>query len=190
ICSLGNPGLKYSKNRHSIGHILLDFLVADHNGQLGQVHLPSLDGDLVEGISSLNTDLVSHRIALFKPCTYMNVSGTSIARAWQWAQKKYGQSSRLVILHDELDLSVGKLRTKVGGSSRGHNGLKSITTYIDPDQFTKFGIGIGRPTSRSPDIVAHYVLRNVPSGDMTIIMDKVYPQLWHTLANLEIGNTK
>ncbi|KAK9388806.1 peptidyl-tRNA hydrolase [Lipomyces mesembrius] len=187
ICSLGNPGLKYAKSRHSLGHILLDFLIADHHRQLERVHSPSLDGDLTEGISSLNTDLLSQRIAMFKPCTYMNVSGMAIANAWKWSQKKYGQSSLLVILHDELGLPVGKLKMKVGGSSKGHNGLKSIATYIAPDQFTKFGIGIGRPDSRSPEVVADYVLRNVPPSDMTVIMDQVYPQLWQMLANLEKG---
>ncbi|KAK9238252.1 peptidyl-tRNA hydrolase [Lipomyces kononenkoae] len=187
ICSVGNPGRKYAKSRHSIGHTLLDFLIADHNRQLVRIRSPTFDGDLIEGNSLLNTDLLTHRIALFKPFTYMNVSGTAIVNAWQWSQKRFGQSSRLVILHDELDLPVGKLKMKVGGSSKGHNGLKSIATYIAPGQLTKFGIGIGRPVSRSPDNVADYVLSNVSPSDMTVIRDDVYPQLWQMLANLEKG---
>ncbi|KAK9370935.1 peptidyl-tRNA hydrolase [Lipomyces kononenkoae] len=187
ICSVGNPGHKFAKSRHSIGHILLDLLIADHNRQLIRVHSPAFDGDLIEGVSCLNTDFLTQRIAMFKPSTYMNLSGTAIVNAWQWSQQRFGQSSRLVILHDELDLAVGKLKMKVGGSSKGHNGLKSIATYIAPGHVTKFGIGIGRPISRSPDIVADYVLSNIPPSDMAIITDRVYPQLWQMLADLEKG---
>ncbi|KAK9468296.1 peptidyl-tRNA hydrolase [Lipomyces arxii] len=186
ICSLGNPGPKYYRTRHSIGHVLVDKLIRD-GGQELLIRKAGLSGELHEGISVLNDTLTSHRIALFKPDTYMNVSGSAVAKAWTWAKKEYGNSAKLVVLHDELDLPVGKMRAAIGGSARGHNGLKSVASFIRPEDVLKVGIGIGRPESRVPEHVANFVLGKVVLTELNIINDVVYPRLWAYLADLENG---
>jgi peptidyl-tRNA hydrolase, PTH1 family len=94
----------------------------------------------------------------------MNVSGAAVASAWKTflSSSPHGEQPRLVVLHDELESPLGTLRVRPGSlSPKGHNGLKSIRDKMPGVQYTRIGIGIGRPEGRSPEVVAGYVLRKM-----------------------------
>ncbi|KAK9457502.1 peptidyl-tRNA hydrolase [Dipodascopsis uninucleata] len=187
VCSIGNPGRQYANTRHSIAHVLMDILLAEHRGQVQPVtSLTKLQGKLFHGISNLNEQLPQHEIGLYKSESYMNVSGVGVHQAWQWHQREHTTSSKLVVIHDDLDTAVGKLKMKSEGSFRGHNGLKSIGSFIPAHGFVRIGIGIGRPSSRDSSLVADYVLSKVPKPELDAIKNDVYYQLRENLSELEL----
>ena len=111
----------------------------------------------------------------------MNVSGKSVQgihATWQkWLRKMNSlkgtgavEEAKLVVLHDELEVELGKLRVRQGGSAKGHNGLKSVATHMQSqggmDGFVRIGVGIGRPRSREPDAVSEYVLRKMTGREI------------------------
>lgn len=94
----------------------------------------------------------------------MNISGVSLAAAWRQFQRDVGpdELTRLVVIHDELELPLGAVKVKRGDASpKGHNGLKSIKEQLRGVDYTRIGVGIGRPESREPNVVANYVLRKM-----------------------------
>ncbi len=143
IIGLGNPGTVYSGNRHNIGFMAVDRIIAEYG-----FSKPSLKfgGSVSEG------NIAGNKIFAFKPLGYMNISGTpasEIARFYKIPLKD------IIVIHDDLDLSLGKLRVKRGGSSGGHNGLKSLDSCIGVD-YLRIRLGIGHPGDR--DLVSDYVL--------------------------------
>lgn len=92
---------------------MLDLLMASHRTKLSnKLYIPGLNGDLYKGTSVLNQRRPDHMIAMFKCGSLMNASGLPITKAWDWAKGQFGESAKLVILHDELDLSVGKIEAR------------------------------------------------------------------------------
>ena len=140
IIGLGNPGPKFSKTRHNIGFRVVDELAQKYGGSWrtqGNKEVAEIE---INGKS----------ILLIKPQTFMNNSGEVLA-----ALSKQGiKAENILVVHDELELSFGEVKTKTGGSAKGHNGLKSISSYIG-DAFHRIRVGIGRPLSREqvPDYV-------------------------------------
>lgn len=100
-------------------------------------------------------------VTLWQSPSLMNVSGVSLSAAWAQFVREHGpDETRLVVLHDELETVLGKLRVKPGTNSpKGHNGLKSIKAQMGQVDYMRIGIGIGRPLSREPNDVANFVLR-------------------------------
>ena len=100
-------------------------------------------------------------VTLWQSPSLMNISGVSLAAAWsQFVRENGPDEARLLVLHDELETALGKLRVKPGANSpKGHNGLKSIKAQMGQVEYTRIGIGIGRPVSREPEEVANFVLR-------------------------------
>ena len=105
----------------------------------------------------------------------MNVSGKAVATAWKGFLRDLSPDERdtakLVVLHDELESPLGRIKVKVGGSARGHNGIKSCIGSLGGMQFTRIGVGIGRPESRESKDVANYVLRKMTSLEVVKIKD-------------------
>lgn len=99
----------------------------------------------------------------------MNVSGVGVAAAWRQFQREgRGEEARLVVVHDELELAPGQVKVKSGtASAKGHNGLKSINGLLKGSEYTRICVGIGRPESREPDVVAGYVLRKMSAQERT-----------------------
>jgi PTH1 family peptidyl-tRNA hydrolase len=97
----------------------------------------------------------------------MNVSGPGVAAAWrQFVKDTRGEEAKLVVVHDELELAPGQVKVKNGSASaKGHNGLKSINEVLKGAEYTRIGVGIGRPESRDPDVVAGYVLRKMTAQE-------------------------
>ncbi|KIX09494.1 uncharacterized protein Z518_00574 [Rhinocladiella mackenziei CBS 650.93] len=165
IASIGNPP-PYHSTRHSAGHILLKSLAT-------QLHMRSLSKNKVlgSGSVSLGADVGTPEYTLWQSASMMNVSGTGTLKAWKEFDKIYPSSlefvTAMVILHDELESSVGTIKLRRGESSpRGHNGIKSIQSALKSagllsllgDRFMKIGVGIGRPASREKDDVSAWVL--------------------------------
>ena len=95
----------------------------------------------------------------------MNVSGPAVAAAWKTFLRdlpnEHRTRAKLIIVHDELESPLGKIKVKIGGSARGHNGLKSCVSSLGGMAFTRIGVGIGRPESRESRDVANYVLKKM-----------------------------
>jgi len=144
IIGLGNPGQSYYYQRHSIGFRVLDAYAAQE----------SICWRTKNNMAYAEVSLDNRTVSLVKPQTYMNSSGAVLP-----AFLKQGiKPEEILVVHDELELPFGKLATKVGGSAKGHNGLKSIIAALGSDQFMRLRFGISRPALKEQ--VPDYVLQN------------------------------
>ena len=152
VCSIGNPG-QYINTLHSAGHTVLNALAS--NLSYPSFAKSKLHGN---GLLSQGSDLT-----LWQSSSLMNISGVGVATAYkQFIKELRGEEGRLVVVHDELELALGQVNVKDGSASpKGHNGLKSIKEQLRGTPWTRIGVGIGRPTSREPDVVASFVLRKM-----------------------------
>ncbi len=133
---LGNPGTKYKKTRHNIGFMALENFALQQNTSFQKNS--KLHGHLAEiGIGE-------NRIRLLLPNTFMNESGIAVRAAIEWFDLK---TSQLIVVVDDMDLPLGKLRLRSQGSSGGHNGLKSVIHHLGTQNFCRIRIGIGAPSS-------------------------------------------
>ena len=148
IVGLGNPGSEYAGTRHNIG-----FEVANLLAQRWQLPKPKSKyrGLLTEG----RTGPGGPRVAILLPQTYMNEAGQSVSPA-RGAFKL--DLDRVLVVHDEIDLPFGEIRTRTGGGLAGHNGLKSLRQGLGSPDFARVRIGVGRPPTTDPERVAAYVL--------------------------------
>ena len=124
-------------------------------------------GELTEG----RTGPGGPRVAVLRPQTYMNEAGRSVGPA----RGSYKLDlDRVLVVHDEIDLPFGDIRTRVGGGLAGHNGLKSLRRHLGDPGFARVRIGVGRPDSTDPDIVAGYVLARFsePKADVQDLIDR------------------
>ena len=147
---LGNPGAKYSGNRHNIGFMALDRIAADHGYSPWRA---KFQAEMTEG------RLGSERVVLLKPTTFMNLSGQSVGEAMRFFKL---DPEDITVFHDELDLAPGKIRVKKGGGHAGHNGLRSIHGHIG-ENYQRVRLGIGHPGRK--DLVSHYVLHDFARAD-------------------------
>jgi peptidyl-tRNA hydrolase, PTH1 family len=152
VVGLGNPGREYARNRHNVGHLVLDELARRHDGSWkskfsGQISEIRLDG---------------HKVALLKPETYMNESGVAVSGATRFYKLEPGE---VLVVHDEGDFDLGRLELKVGGGLSGHNGLRSIAQHLKTPDFLRLRVGVGRPERGDPRPLADYVLSNFEPHD-------------------------
>jgi PTH1 family peptidyl-tRNA hydrolase len=148
VVGLGNIGREYENTRHNVGFMVLDKYHASHEFS-GWVNKKDLSCELATG------QVGSTRVILVKPTTFMNNSGECV----QKVQKFYRlYNSEMVVVHDELDIDFGTIRTRVGGSSAGHNGIKSISGLLGED-YSRVRIGIGPKTHSKMDS-ADFVLQD------------------------------
>lgn len=148
VVGLGNPGRKYERSRHNAGCMVLDRL-AERWGitRTKEKYLGVIgEGRIAPG---------GPRVILLKPLTYMNESGKSAGPA---AGSSRIPLDRIVVVHDEIDLAFGDVRTRLGGGLAGHNGLKSLKTGFGSREFWRVRVGVDRPDSTDPDRVAAFVL--------------------------------
>ena len=152
---LGNPGSEYARSRHNAGADTVALLAARYGERLKRSKELALVAEVRVG---------PRRLALAFPQTYMNDSGRSVGPL----VRRFGIAdlSRLVIVHDELDLPLGTVRVKSGGGLAGHNGLRSIKAHLHSDAFTRVRIGIGKPPGGKERGVDH-VLRTPSQRDRT-----------------------
>ena len=157
VVGLGNPGSTYAAHRHNIGYAVVEEL-ADRMG--ARFRSPrGLRAEVAEGrIGPVGPDAV--RVALAKSRTFMNETGGAVAGLLNYLKIKPDQ---LVVIHDELDIDPGQLRTKFGGGDNGHNGLRSIRKALGTGDFFRVRVGIGRPPGRQDP--ADFLLSNFASSD-------------------------
>lgn len=158
VIGLGNPGEEYAQTRHNAGFWVVDELVRRHGGRLRRGRRDHAESDLLRIGDKL--------VAVAVPVTFYNEAG----RAAGALVKRHGITdlSRLLVVHDELDLPVGRMKLKVGGGLAGNNGLKSIRSHLRADEFARLRIGVGKPeqgTMRGRD----WVLRRPARAERPIL---------------------
>ena len=153
ISGLGNPGKKYIKNRHNAGFILIDEIAHDNGCEFKKKF---------KGLMS-ETTISNKKIILSKPETFMNLSGQSISEIKKFYKI---QNQNIFIIHDDLDLELGKIKVKNGGSNGGHNGLESISEHIGND-YNRVRIGISHPGDKK--FVESYVLHDFSNDEFKIL---------------------
>ncbi|MGM9996543.1 aminoacyl-tRNA hydrolase [Campylobacter lanienae] len=144
IAGLGNIGKEYENTRHNVGFMLIDLILKD--GGYSDVSSAKFQGELYKNGSLL----------LLKPSTYMNSSGKSLK-----AVNDFYKPNHIIVIHDDLDIAFGAMRFKNGGSSGGHNGIKSIDSLIG-NNYDRVRIGIGR----SDKSVIDYVLGKFDNSEL------------------------
>jgi peptidyl-tRNA hydrolase, PTH1 family len=152
VAGLGNPGGRHARDRHNVGWMVVEELARRHGGSWKS----KFDGSIAE------TRVGEGRIALLKPETYMNESGKSIAAAARFFKVA---PEALLVVHDDVDLEVGRLQARAGGGLAGHNGLRSIGQALGTQDFLRLRIGVGRPERGDPRPVADYVLSSFAAED-------------------------
>lgn len=159
VVGLGNPGDKYEGTRHNIGVEVIHELVERYGGKLRSSREAAHADELRVG---------EHRVAVAFPQTFMNRSGESV----RLLVRRYGieDLSRLVVVHDELDLEPGRFKVKFGGGLAGHNGLKSIRDHLHSTDFVRLRIGVGKAPGRMRG--ADWVLKR-PGRDDRQVLDEI-----------------
>ena len=163
IVGLGNPGAQYAGTPHNVGFEAAKRLAA-------RWELPKAKSKFGGLLTEGRTGPGGPRVAVLWPQTYMNDSGRSVGPA---RGSFHVEPDRILVLHDEIDTPFGEVRTKFGGGLAGHNGLKSIKSAIGTPDFHRVRIGVGRPNSTDPEIVAAYVLGRFrqPKVDVDALID-------------------
>jgi len=161
IVGLGNPGKTYAHNRHNIGFLCLNYFARlhsirfDHRQCRARVSLAEVGGK---------------QLLLAKPGTFVNISGESVACL---VRKHDTILSDLLVIYDDLDLPLGKIRLRQSGGSGGHKGMNSIISALGSEDFPRIRVGIGRPHSEeqpiSEDAIVNYVLSDFSRQEEAII---------------------
>ncbi|MET0976318.1 MAG: aminoacyl-tRNA hydrolase [Leifsonia sp.] len=153
VAGLGNPGPGYSGNRHNVGQMVLDELAGRMSAPFKTHKAGALvaEGRIVPG---------GPKLILAKPGTFMNLSGRPVAALLKFYSL---DASRLIVIHDELDVPFDTVKLKQGGGHGGHNGLRDIIAAIGTPDFTRVRVGIGRPPGRQD--AADFVLRDFSSTE-------------------------
>lgn len=162
VAGLGNPGPGYAMHRHNIGFRVVDEL-SDRIG--GRFSAPArMRAEIAEGrLGPPGAD--STRLVLLKSRTFMNDSGAAVAKATNYYKIA---PDRLIVVHDELDLDLGRMRVKLGGGDNGHNGLKSIRKSLNTGDYYRIRIGVGRPPGRQDP--ADFLLSNFSGREVDEVM--------------------
>ena len=150
IIGLGNPGKEYDKTRHNAGFDVIDLLAKKLNVNISQKKFNAMIGDCV---------LNGEKVVLIKPQTFMNKSGQSVIQAQTFYKVPIKD---ILVIHDDLDLPVGKIRIRSKGSSGGQNGMKDIINHLNTQEFSRIRVGIGHETKNN---VIDYVLKKVSKAE-------------------------
>ena len=154
LVGLGNPEAKYKLNRHNVGFMTIDGIVANYKIAPYKTKFQS----------QIITKKINDTPVIFsKPQTFMNLSGKSIGNILNFYKLK---CENVIVIHDDLDLNLGTVKTKIGGSSGGHNGLKSLDSIIGKN-YRRLRIGIGHPGDKT--LVNNYVLGDFSKSENVII---------------------
>ncbi len=148
VVGLGNPGANYAGSPHNVGFEVANLLAERWELPRAKTKFAGL---LTEG----RTGPGGPRVALLLPQTYMNEAGRSAGPARGTYRLPL---ERVLVIHDEIDLPFGDVRTRLGGGLAGHNGLKSLKAALGGTDFARVRVGVGRPDSTDPEIVSAHVL--------------------------------
>jgi PTH1 family peptidyl-tRNA hydrolase len=161
IVGLGNPGRIYARNRHNAGFRCLNYFAKLHSIRFDHRQCRARVG---------NGKISGEQLLLAKPGTFMNLSGGPVACL---VHRRKIALNNLIIIYDDMDLPLGKIRLRQSGSSGGHKGMNSIISTLGSDAFSRIRVGIGRPQlgeqSMSEDAVVNYVLSDFSPKEESII---------------------
>jgi PTH1 family peptidyl-tRNA hydrolase len=167
VVGLGNPGSEHARTRHNVGFMVADELIRRWDlprardrflGRLVEGRIGGAAGGAPPGQAPV-------RVAVLAPQTYMNDVGRSVGPA-RGAYRLAPE--RVLVVHDEIDLPFGAVRTRTGGGLAGHNGLKSVRRELGTNQFSRVRVGVGRPASSDPEVVSDYVLGRFSEDDAQV----------------------
>jgi peptidyl-tRNA hydrolase, PTH1 family len=133
VVGLGNPGPNYSRNRHNLGFMVADALAEEAHGSWIANRGLAL---------ACRITLADQALLLIKPQTYMNLSGKAV---YEMALGPRADLTKMIVIHDDLDLAQGSVRIKVGGGDGGHKGIRSVADSLGSKEFIRVRLGIGRP---------------------------------------------
>ena len=166
VVGLGNPGSEFAQNRHNVGFWVVNRLARRHGIDLKSA-----------GKAALGTgQLLGREVSLTKPRSFVNASGPVV---WNLIKRlKLDDAREILVVYDDIDLPVGKVRLRAQGGSGGYKGLQSIIDATASDQFPRLRIGVGRPTVRGkpswePDAVAAHVLSDPPPEERRLLDEAV-----------------
>lgn len=161
IAGLGNPGREYENTRHNAGFMAVSELASRLQVmELKDKH--KLQSFVGEGSYS------GHKLILAQPKTFMNLSGQAVAAIMQWYKIPL---DRLIVIYDDVDLELGRLRLRPGGASGGHHGIESVIAHVHSSDFIRVRIGIGREGLAGD--VSKYVLENFLPAERAVIAEAV-----------------
>ena len=142
IAGLGNPGKEYENTRHNVGFLTIDSIAEEVGVKITK-----------KGFQSLYSlgQFEESKILLLKPQTYMNNSGNALREAKEFYKI---DTDKIIVVHDEMDLPLGKIKLKKDGGSAGHNGIKSILANIGSDDFARVRVGVGKPYDKN-NVIKH-----------------------------------
>ena len=160
VVGLGNPGEKYSKNRHNIGFIFLDYLKEKYNLNKFKKKKNFLYSKNI---------FFEKEIILLKPITYMNLSGNAVINSMKYFNISF---ENIVVIFDDIALPFGKIRIRERGSDGGHNGLKNIREHLGTEEYKRIRIGIGNP-DYSVSYINH-VLGNFTLDNLTFFKKNIF----------------
>jgi PTH1 family peptidyl-tRNA hydrolase len=160
IIGLGNPGTGYAGSRHNIGFMCLSAFAGEHG----------ITFDKKQGQARVGSGLIGDtKVVLARPQTYMNTSGQAVEYLVKWYKIELDD---LIVIHDDLDLPLGKIRIRKSGGAAGHHGIESIVDWLGNPDFIRIRVGIGRPQTpeSSEDAVIRFVLSNFSEAEKKVIM--------------------
>lgn len=158
IAGLGNPGKQYEKTRHNMGFMVVDTFAAAHGVDVRRIKHKALVG---EG------RIAGEKVLLVKPQTYMNLSGESLREVMNYYDVPM---EHLIVVYDDMDLAAGTLRIRKKGSAGSHNGMKSVISQLQDDQFPRIRVGIG---STSGDEWKDYVTGQITESEGKILAETI-----------------
>ena len=179
LVGLGNPGDKYFETKHNVGFMLIDQLAKQQN--LSFTHDKIFQADIASFFFN------GEKIYLVKPTTFMNLSGLAVRALLAYYNIPI---ENFIVIYDDLDMEVGKIRFRQKGSAGGHNGIKSIIAETGTQEFDRIKIGIGRPQKGMT--VVNHVLGRFNEDDYATIqltLDKVEAALNHYLKTNDFEDT-
>jgi PTH1 family peptidyl-tRNA hydrolase len=160
VAGLGNPGRKYALNRHNAGFMVVEELARRREASFRD----KFSGRLAE------LRLAGKRLAVLEPETYMNESGRSVGAALRYFKLA---PARLLVVHDDVDLELGRLQVRAGGGLAGHNGLRSLAGALGTQEFLRLRVGVGRPARGDQRSIADFVLADFePEVDLGALVGR------------------
>lgn len=160
VVGLGNPGGQYEHTRHNVG-----FLVADELGERGRFPIQRLKFKALTSTAAVG----GQGVLVMKPVTYMNLSGEAVGEAARFYKL---DPAHVLVISDDVDLPLGRLRIRTGGSAGGHNGLKSVIQHLGSDQFPRLKVGVGGKPHPDYDM-ADWVLGKLQGEDKKVMDETV-----------------
>ncbi len=160
IVGLGNPGKEYAGTRHNVGFDTIDFLAYKNNVKLDKLKFNAVFGEY---------NLKGEKVILFKPVTYMNLSGNAVIEAVCYYKIPI---ENIIVIYDDIDISLGSLRIRPHGSSGTHNGMKSMLFQLQTENFKRIRIGIGKNKNSNVSLADH-VLQKFDNDERMLVDETI-----------------